>query len=231
MNRKSINIIIDGLGFVTFILLTTTGLLMHFILPPGSGRFVGLWGMDRHEWGHIHYWISISFLAILALHLILHWRWIASVIKGQPAGESGYRIMIGIVALIALLVLAFSPFFAEVKPTGEEPPRKMQLLKDSLRLNDSIASPDTLVLHPAVEKKEEPEFRNKEAQQEANEYIKGSMTLGELEEQTGIPYRSVLMELGISEDIPPDERLGRLSKLHGFDMTQVRETVEKLQKR
>jgi hypothetical protein len=87
------------------------------------------------------------------------------------------------------------------------------------------------MLRPPVEKKEEPEFRNKEAQQEANEYIKGSMTLGELEEQTGIPYRSVLMELGISEDIPPDERLGRLSKLHGFDMTQVRETVEKLQKR
>ncbi len=230
MKRKSINIIIDALGFIAFILLTTTGLLMHFILPPGSGHFIGLWGMDRHEWGRIHYWISISFLAILVLHLILHWRWIVSVIKGQPTEESGYRMLLGLVALIALLVLAFSPFFAEVQPTGDEPPHKMQAPRDSASVIERVVAPDS----SAQEKKvtgEEPKYKNKETRQEENESIVGSMTLRDLEAQTGIPYQSVLKELGLSTDISPDERLGRLSKQNGFDMTRVREAVEELQKR
>jgi hypothetical protein len=229
MKRRTVNVIIDALGFIAFIFLTTTGLLMHFILPPGSGHFVGLWGMDRHEWGRIHYWISISFLAILALHLLLHWRWIASVIKRQPTDTSGYRMLLGLVALMALFVLAFSPFFADVQPTGEEPPHKMQAPRDTNSVIERVVSPDSSTQEKKVTG-DEPKYKDEETRQEENESIVGSMTLGDLEAQTGIPYQSVLKELGLSTDISPDERLGRLSKQNGFDMTRVREAVEKLQK-
>ncbi|NIQ14683.1 MAG: DUF4405 domain-containing protein, partial [Candidatus Dadabacteria bacterium] len=71
MKKKNLNFIIDILAFVCFVLLTTTGVLMKFILPPGSGHYATIWGLDRHEWGNIHFWVSVIFFSILILHLIL----------------------------------------------------------------------------------------------------------------------------------------------------------------
>ena len=122
MVKKRMHAIIDTVAFVFFVFITATGLLMHYILPPGSGHFMELWGMDRHEWGKIHFWISVGFLVILALHLILHWRWIISMLKGQPAEESGYRIALGVLAFVALLVLATTPFFSPVEKSDDSSP-------------------------------------------------------------------------------------------------------------
>ena len=77
------NFLVDALAFTVFVLLTASGVLMRYVLPPGSGRFTTVWGLDRHEWGSIHFWIAIGLLAALALHLFLHWRWIVYTIKGR----------------------------------------------------------------------------------------------------------------------------------------------------
>ena len=55
MNRTWVNFVIDTVAFVAFVLLTTTGVLMRYLLPPGSGHYTTIWGLDRHEWG-----VSIS---------------------------------------------------------------------------------------------------------------------------------------------------------------------------
>lgn len=91
MKRTNLNFIIDVVAFVGFVLLTTTGVLMRYILPPGSGRYSTIWRLDRHEWGGIHFWISVVFFFVLALHLVLHRRWIVSVVTGQPREGSGFR--------------------------------------------------------------------------------------------------------------------------------------------
>ncbi len=65
MKRPKLNFFIDIIAFIAFVLLTTTGILMRYILPPGSGKHTLIWGMDRHEWGTIHFWISILFFSIL----------------------------------------------------------------------------------------------------------------------------------------------------------------------
>jgi hypothetical protein len=57
IKRSTINFIIDAVGFVGFVFLTTTGVLVRYVLPPGSGRRAVLWGMNRHEWGDLHFWI------------------------------------------------------------------------------------------------------------------------------------------------------------------------------
>ena len=47
MNRTTLNFVVDTAAFVGFVLLTTTGVLMHYLLPPGSGhhrRFGGWTG-------------------------------------------------------------------------------------------------------------------------------------------------------------------------------------------
>ena len=115
MKRTKLNFIIDVVAFVGFVGLTTTGVLMRYILPPGSGHYSIIWSLDRHEWGGIHFWISVVFFLILALHLVLHWRWIASVLTGRPREGSGFRVGLGIVGLIAVVALAISPLLTPVE--------------------------------------------------------------------------------------------------------------------
>lgn len=119
MKRPNLNFLIDFIGFAGFVLLTATGVLMRYVLPPGSGRYTTIWTLDRHEWGSIHFWIAIVFLAVLALHLFLHWRWIAALMRGRPRDGSGARVALGTVGLVALLALAIAPFLSSVERTGD----------------------------------------------------------------------------------------------------------------
>lgn len=87
--------------------LAGTGLLMSFRLPPGSrgGRGLSALGWGRHDWGDLHMWLAYGFLALLVLHLALHWRWfwqIAARKKSWPllAGfGAGLALIVAIVAL------------------------------------------------------------------------------------------------------------------------------------
>lgn len=115
MNRSSLNFLIDAAAFVVFLFLTTTGILTRYVLPPGSGRWVTLWGLDRHGWGDVHFWLAIALLAILALHLALHWRWVVCMVRGQRSQASGARVALGLIGAIGLLALGAAPFFAPVE--------------------------------------------------------------------------------------------------------------------
>jgi hypothetical protein len=96
MKRTTLNFVIDAVAFIGFLLLATTGMLLAYRLPPGSGGREGfgggrgesqrsidlLWGYTRHEWGDVHYWMAIVLMAVLALHLVLHWNWIVGIVRG-----------------------------------------------------------------------------------------------------------------------------------------------------
>jgi hypothetical protein len=109
LRRFTRNLIVDGLAFAGFLLLTTTGILMRYLLPPGSGRRTAIWGLDRHGWGDFHFWIAVTFLALLSFHLVLHWRWIAAVLRGRPREGSGLRVGLGLTGLAAVIALAVAP--------------------------------------------------------------------------------------------------------------------------
>ena len=88
------NFIIDVLSFVFLVCLVMTGIIMNYILPPGTGgrgrvitggrggehikTFISL---GRHEWGDIHFWVSLAFIAIVVIHILLHYRWLKGYIK------------------------------------------------------------------------------------------------------------------------------------------------------
>jgi hypothetical protein len=125
MNKSQANVVVDVVAFAAFLFLTATGVLMRYVLPPGSGHFSILWGMDRHQWGHLHFWIAVALMATLTLHLLLHWPWIVCVIKGHAREGSGTRVALAVVGVLALVGFAVAPFFAGVENAGE-PPHRMR---------------------------------------------------------------------------------------------------------
>ncbi len=94
MKRSTINFIVDLIGFIALLALAFTGSIIKFILPPGSGglgrelhggqgrehirEFIS---MGRHDWGDIHFFISVLFVILMIVHIVLHWTWIKNYIK------------------------------------------------------------------------------------------------------------------------------------------------------
>lgn len=123
MKKSLLNIIIDVVSLMTFMFMISTGLILKFILPPGSGRvemllasqgrghqFIDVFmGLTRHDWGVVHLYISLGFLTFLIVHLALHWNWIVCILWGtkttpQPVRR---RIITMAVVIFVLITLAF----------------------------------------------------------------------------------------------------------------------------
>ncbi len=219
MKRASLNFLIDAVALVTFSLIVSTGFLLRYVFPPGSGRLEGsgsgwgasqkavsvLWGYARHEWGEFHFWVSVAFVAVLALHVLLHWRWIVSVVRGRrPRQGSGARFSLGVVSLVSLVVLSIAPFYSQ----------KEQVPREALGRTDTRGDSRTETQS------------HTEMQMHAEEHvIRGSMTLREVERETGVPISYILKELGMPADTSPDETLGRLRKSYDFEMSDIRRIV------
>ena len=80
MNRTITNVIIDLAAASLFVGMIVTGYILRFPLPPGTNRVLTLWGFTRHQWGTVHFWISLGMLAVIVIHLGLHWKWIVTVV-------------------------------------------------------------------------------------------------------------------------------------------------------
>lgn len=126
IKKPTLNFAIDSAAFTAFLLLITTGVLMRYLLPPGSGRISTIWGWNRHDWGDIHFWIAIIFLSISALHLVLHWEWVVCKIKGRKCEDSQarFRILLAVVAILTLIALALSPLLSPVEQNPDLLPRR-----------------------------------------------------------------------------------------------------------
>lgn len=85
--------------------LLSTGLILAFRLLPGRDhRGTTLWGMDRHEWGDIHTGLAYFLVALIALHLLIHWRWLWIVACKRDLKKLLAGVLIGFaLPIIALL--------------------------------------------------------------------------------------------------------------------------------
>ncbi|MHC4622631.1 MAG: DUF4405 domain-containing protein [Planctomycetota bacterium] len=94
MKRTTLNFFVDLISFATLIGMVCTGLIMKYVLPPGTGAcgtgFRGgrgqeqvrdLWSMTRHEWGQVHFDLAVLFTILMVVHIILHWTWIKNYFK------------------------------------------------------------------------------------------------------------------------------------------------------
>jgi hypothetical protein len=145
MQRTTLNRLVDTLAFVGFVLVATTGVVLRYLLPPGSGRPQGrgighqaaeravtrLWGLTRHAWGEVHVWIACGLMIVLAIHLMLHWRWIVCAVRDRPRQGSGVRAACGVMGLGILLAIAVALLLSPTdrvprgQLTGPVPPRRL----------------------------------------------------------------------------------------------------------
>ena len=284
MTKLSKNIIADLLFYIGFLLLLGTGLLLEYVLPHGSGQIAGrgtgrasgeklvttLWGMTRDQWGEIHFWISVAVLVVLAVHLLLHWKWIVNAVRGRkkPGDRSRGRLVWGSTGLLGLLAVLILPF---VVPT--EQATRNQFMQQTETLQPAGAAElqnpraedrdeagrgraraqQTETLRPAgapgvqsarAEGRDEAGRGRRQAQQtetsqpagapevrgagteEHDETIRGDMTLLEVQDEIGIPYQKIIEKLDLPKDTSPNERLGRLTRSYGFSVDDIRSMVE-----
>ena len=102
--RKSVK------NYVVFVFLSVLGLteavsgfVLWLALPQGygwhGGRLAGsvgntFWSLSRGTWLDIHDWVAVAIVAVIIIHLALHWSWIFYMTKKafQPcriASQSG----------------------------------------------------------------------------------------------------------------------------------------------
>lgn len=106
MRRTSVNLIVDLTVAVLLLGMIATGYVLRFPLPPGTNKSHTLWGVTRHGWGSLHFWISVLLLTVLLAHVILHWHWLVSVIAkrlGRTVSDKR-SVQIGLATGAALAV-------------------------------------------------------------------------------------------------------------------------------
>ena len=113
MNQFTLTKVLDLFSFVALMSMLSTGVFLKITLPPRSGGDQ-VWGLSRHEWGDIHFYLSVIFLLLMSAHLLVHAKFIKSVIIGKAPTEKYYRIVAGIIGAIALIALTFSPVISPV---------------------------------------------------------------------------------------------------------------------
>jgi len=115
MKRSTLITLTDVLAFIAFLFLTSSGILLRYLLPPGSGRWSEVWNMTRHEWGTLHYWIALLFFAVLAFHLLQHWRFVLGLFRGHLREGLRLRVALGLVGLMAVILLGIAPLLSPVQ--------------------------------------------------------------------------------------------------------------------
>lgn len=119
MRRQVLNFVIDAAALLVMLAMVATGFLLKWILPPGSrgGQGLQLWGLTRHDWGDVHFWLAIALLVLALVHVALHWAWVCALVArwlgwltpgSSPITDAKLWLFgIGFLLACALLVAGF----------------------------------------------------------------------------------------------------------------------------
>jgi len=202
MKRNTLNFLVDLISLLLMLGLAWTGLLIHYGLPPGSGGRGGghgmrLWGLGRHDYGSIHFFLASALIGLMVIHIWLHWSWVCTTAKKLAGvksvnGKRGTIHGIALLVIIAALML-WALFYA-----------------------------NTLVMGTAQTTNHEP----LEQGSLSSLRISGQTTLAEAARIGRIPVEELILKLSLPSDVDIDERLGRLKRQYRFEIHDVRRILE-----
>jgi len=232
MKQSKLNLLIDAIMLILMVSIIGIGLLVKYILLTGKEKwdsFGGnfdftLLGLDRHEWGQLHFILGLILIGLLLLHLILHWKMIVGIFKKTFTNKK-IRIVLAFSLLIISIGLIVFPFL--IKPKIGEPLfnyRNFQTNSQDIPLQTKTEN---------VQKAEEQHsyLHNNQREKSAGITINGSMTLIEISKKYKIPLSQLKKSLNISSITSDNERLGRLRRAKGFTMSDVEEIIYNYKKK
>ncbi|MCB1068910.1 MAG: DUF4405 domain-containing protein [Verrucomicrobia bacterium] len=117
-SKLNLNRVVNLCLWLCACVMTGTGLLIAFRLPPGSrgGRGLSILGWSRHDWGDLHRWFSYGFLALIVIHMLLHWRWLWTT----ACRKIKWPVVLGLLFGLAIIaVLWFLPITQGTDDHGE----------------------------------------------------------------------------------------------------------------
>lgn len=188
--------------------------------PESAKYFLGL---HRHQWGNIHFYLSITFTVLVIIHLIFSWKWIKAKARQIFKGRWAAALILTAIASFLVLFLFWSLYpkvpgaYQDYGIRDGERARRQQLSKERYLIPE--------------EKEEETLTRGSMAEDTSGILITGRMTLYDIENETGVPARKIADKLGLPSNAPLNESLGRLRKRYLFTMQDVRDAVANLMKK
>jgi hypothetical protein len=224
MRKNTVNFSIDLATLLAILAMTGTGLILKYSLPPGSGgRGLMLWGLGRHDWGGVHFWIAVGLGVLLVVHLVLHWPWVVGTFR-RLTSRTGARA--GRPAVMTLNVSCVAFLLATAGAAAGF----------ALVANSSVSTSAALARDHAREHAEVPldspgpghAVGGESAAEDCDHgplEIRGSMTLAEVALESGVPVGTLLALLELPDGTSPQERLGQLCRAHGLSMSAVRSMV------
>jgi len=249
MNRSRLNFLVNLITLLVMWALATVGLLIKYVLPPGTGRRLEAWGMNRHEWGEVHFYLGVVLIGLLAVHVLLHWSWVCATARRLLAGsESGQgvssrarRTAWGLGLVVILLVGTGGSLWCanrsvtsvEFTPDGQkggEPRgaavgrRRAQRVEPDATEEDLDGCGDCDACFDHDPKPSEPTSKamRPSAEGVGRAEIRGSTTLTEAASILGMSLDQLRRRLNLPADVGPDERIGPLGKRYGFNVWDVR---------
>lgn len=236
MKKTDWQYLVDTLLFLCIVSITIIGFLMGLVIPKGPASLEStkyFLGLHRHQWGNIHFYLSIAFVILVIIHLTLSWKWVKN--KSRQLFKKGWRAVLVLTATASLATLIlFWSLYPKVPGAYEdhgvrigERAREQQLSKEDY----SIFEEKSGIHEKLAEKESEHEqklTRGISAEDQSGILITGQMTLYDLEKETGIPARKITYKLGLPSNVPRDETLGRLRRRYGFIIQDVRDAIVSL---
>jgi len=250
-NKSKLNLCIDIIMLLLLIPVSGIGLLMKYVLVPGIERNIiygddidlKYFGLSRHQWGVVHFTLSIFFLIMLILHIILHWKVIMSVFK-QMIPALSIRIGITLFLIFFCLIILISPFFIvpEKLPFEHKHRNRIDNFPSSININAETSN-DTILFNQKFAESEKT--TNQGVNQEINSKITGTdphnseykeievygyQILRSVSEKSNIPVNYLANSLKIPENLT-GQKVGFLRKQYSFTMTDVRKSISDYKRR
>ncbi len=234
MKKTDWQYLVDTLLFLCIVGIAFIGFLLGLFIPKGptapeSAKY--FLGLHRHQWGNIHFYLSIAFTVLVIIHLILSWKWIKAKARQIFKGRWATALILTAIASFLVLFLFWSLYpkvpgaYEDYGIRAGERARRQQLSKKRYII------PEEKHKETHGEEHEETLTRGRLAEDTSGILITGRMTLYDLEDKTGIPARKIADKLGVPSNAPLNETIGRLRKRHFFTMQEVKDVVTSLMKK
>lgn len=242
--KSKLNLSIDIVMFLLLTVMAGIGFLMKYVVVSGEVRNIiygnqvdlEFLGLTRHEWGSIHLIISLVFIALLALHIILHWKCILSIFKCMIP-SAAFRIFTAVLIFLFGAVAMAASFFLNPEMVPFEPQYRnrnfndhpTEIINSGDVTDDSVSLPIPAQINERVNPAVISEKDNSDAEENHNmeyhEYeVYGSQTLQYVADRYEVPAAIICRDLNIPVD-QAGQKLGWLRKQYGFTMTDVRVSI------